>query len=62
MITKSKVPCLRAFGMCLQKTSPRVHLAYFAAVWTEAHGFYAMAAGSCLIVGLLGELVKEPTA
>jgi len=49
--------CKGAAADCLRAAGERTHLLYFLAVFVEAHGAYALAAGGCLVLGVASELV-----
>ena len=51
--------CKAAAHACLQAAGERTHLLYFAAVFIEAHGAYAIAAGGCLAIGVAAEVFAE---
>lgn len=46
-------------GRAIHAAHDYMHLAYFAAVSVEAHGFYGMAAGALFAFGMLSAMLGE---
>lgn len=51
--------CLRCSRSTAIAAGERAHLVYFAAVLVEGHGFYALAAGGCLFLGVAAEAMNH---
>ena len=50
----SKISLSGSQGL-VHKVAERAHLVYFGAVFVEGHGWYAMSAGVCLLLGVAYE-------
>jgi hypothetical protein len=53
------IKCRRRIAQGIRTTGERAHLVYFGLVFLSSNGSYAWAAGGCLTLGVLAQMLGE---